>query len=708
MADRTSPFASPFQFSRAISPVQLQHETEYEKALGIKYDLTLTAEDLEAYTHFSPDQRQFMVSFIMRWQNKALDKKKAAVSNAFLCILERVKANKIAAAEKEREELKIAAIQICKTKPSKEDRTPEDVTLVTKWLSKARLNNEKLALSPPELNILASSIGIVTLPPKTPLFIQGDPGLNYYWVLAGSVTMYSSFTAAQELKLRENFKSWNRVDPLELPTAAVLGSVIFKATEGLGFGELSLIDSKTMRSLSAATSSDGGTTLIVVDKSTYNASLVALHREKMNLLQKVALMNDLKVFSTWTKSAIIHTSYAMERLVYGYNNVIAKMNQKMFDIFIICDGQCAVTTSIAVKATNILDSETRSTVAVADVFKGTIIGDIDIMEGSKKYGCTYTVKSSECVVLAMRLDDFKQLIMKAPDGTGDKILQGAAALKAYREERLVDVQKKEVKIKKQSNEEAFGNSEIVKQLEMKQQKEKLQQTAADVTRKGSRRRGSYQAGDFKEKRIDQIMESSLRDVLDDKPILSPLLSGGGRKIISTSKSAADGLTINPSVANNNVDPFTLPGLKATDVPTTPGTLRRIRVRSMTGDLVDERKDNSSSPSVGFQHYGAKLNSSFRDFNAVPYAAGSNAAGGGAAAVAALKDNGSGRGSFGGKNTDGSGRGSFGQPGAVPPMLGRGSFGKGETSLPSVNGSFNGNGSGKTRTSFSTNHKVLGR
>ena len=219
----------------------LFEDNELEKAIGLKYNLDVTPTDLANFDHYTAAQKQFLVSFTLRWRNKALDKTKAVLQNAFQMIHDRVRANKHAALVKQNAELLQNSLDILLSpKDAAHERTPENVNLITEWLHKIRISNEKLHLSDEQLKILATSMDALSLDASETLFIQGDSGKRdyYYWIVTGAVGMFSSHSAAAEVALRSKFKIWNRKTPLSVESTADLGDLIATFHDGDGFGEL--------------------------------------------------------------------------------------------------------------------------------------------------------------------------------------------------------------------------------------------------------------------------------------------------------------------------------------------------------------------------------------------------------------------------------------------------------------------------------------
>jgi len=176
-------------------------------------------------------------------------------------------------------------------------------------------------------------------------------------------------------------------------------------------------------------------------------------------LDKVQLLQKVKVFSSWTHSSLTHLSYTLTKVEYSMNDRIVMFGQALRDNFILVEGEVALTTKIKLDQTNMLDSVSYTEVKLASLFGGSILGDIELTaEKSKTYMVTAKVMSSSCTVLRISKEDFQHLILNAPDSNvGRLITEGAAATYEFRKQRLLEAQKvkkleKKEKVDKQNSE----------------------------------------------------------------------------------------------------------------------------------------------------------------------------------------------------------------------------------------------------------------
>ena len=286
--------------------------SEYEKVLGTMYDLNVTEEDLAsfgelqlplhygdfvgqiAYTfpsyppppppsppdHYTGDNKVFLVTFIMRWRNQALDKTRAKLQMAFNAIEAKMRHAQMEIAKKEREKLEDETIAILCTVPP-QDRTDEQLGTLKQWLLRMKIGKDKLSheIGNKEIDNMTRHLVAYTLPANSLLFIQGDEGSHYFWMIRGYVELFTAFTAQAEFKLRSKYKSSKDTmsDPVEIERST-LGDLIATMEPHDGFGELSIL-SDAPRSLSAATSTD--CVICRIDTDTYMHSISSIHAEKM-------------------------------------------------------------------------------------------------------------------------------------------------------------------------------------------------------------------------------------------------------------------------------------------------------------------------------------------------------------------------------------------------------------------------------------------
>eukprot|EP00520_Triparma_pacifica_P001096 CAMPEP_0118672376 /NCGR_PEP_ID=MMETSP0785-20121206/22507_1 /TAXON_ID=91992 /ORGANISM="Bolidomonas pacifica, Strain CCMP 1866" /LENGTH=560 /DNA_ID=CAMNT_0006567333 /DNA_START=12 /DNA_END=1691 /DNA_ORIENTATION=- len=527
--------------------------SEYEKVLGEKYDLNVTEEDLQRFDHFSGENKVFLVTFIMRWRNQALDKTRASLQMAFNAIKAKMRAVQHEIAKREREKLEADSINILVSVPLSE-RTEDQRATLKKWLLRMRIGKDRL----------------------------------------------SSFTAQGELKLRNKFRSKGDLilNPVQIDPET-LGDYIATMEEQDGFGELSVI-SGAPRSLSAATISDS--IICRLDKKLYDRSIKSIHAEKMILLEKKQLLGKLPMFSKWTSSALTHVSYTMTKVEYSMNDKIVMFGQALRDVYILVEGEVDLTTKIKLDKTNVLDSVSFTEVKLASLLGGSILGDIELtVEKSKTYRVTARVKSSSCVVLKMSKQDFKDLILNAPDSVvGGLIRSNAAATYEFRKKRLLEAQKVKKLQKKEKVDKKNAEASTVARLRNKVKRASFDRRPSFDRPKfelpdGSIRRPSFEpvplkvgrraevksfhSGDFRNNDFMRGLLSEVQSDWMDSLDLSglPEVNKPQRKPFSrpsTTNSAA-----RPKIGPT-LDPYALPGLRDNSAPTSPKTLRRLKSKSL--------------------------------------------------------------------------------------------------------------------------------
>ncbi|GMH67047.1 hypothetical protein TL16_g04577 [Triparma laevis f. inornata] len=419
-------------------------ESEWEKTLGAKYDLNVTEEDLMRFDHYTGNDKQFLVSFIMRWRNKALDKTRASLQNAFQAIVAKVKEVKYEEARMEKEEYQRKSLEVLVNVKSGE-RSKEDVEHVGLWLSKMKLGGDKLShLEPEQIKNMSAMMDVRILPANSLVFLQGDQGEYYYWVIDGSVELYTAFTAAKELALREQHKDRPGGEYLSVDVSE-LGNHIASMEREAGFGELRF------------------------STKTYNASIRSMHSEKMDTVRKIGIMKSFKLFSSWPTSALSHLSYKMEIKEYAYNDKMAVVGEAIRDIYLLAEGEISLTSRIKVEGTNVLDTVTYKEVQLATINTGSILGDIETtVDLVKSWKVAATVKSSTARVLVMTKEDFVHLVLNSPGDVGEKIRSGAEAVFRFRRERLLEAQRLKLKEKKVQVDKKNSESKTVEKLRQRE------------------------------------------------------------------------------------------------------------------------------------------------------------------------------------------------------------------------------------------------
>ncbi|GMI35508.1 hypothetical protein TrCOL_g10327 [Triparma columacea] len=547
--------------------------SEYEKVLGDKFDLNVTEEDLAAFDHFTGKNKMFLVTFIMRWRNQALDKTRSSMQMAFNAIKAKMREVQIEQALREKEKLEEDSINILSSVPPA-DRMEDHLETVKSWLMRMRIGKDKVShcLGREEIANLARGLVAYSLPANSLIFIQGDKGSHYFWVLRGHVDLFTAFTAKDELKLRSNFRGQDDLiaNPSQVDLEK-LGDYVATMEAYDGFGELSVL-SDAPRSLSAATTSD--CIICRLDKNLYDSSIKAIHAEKQSLFEKKKMLGKVPTFSSWTDSALTHVSYTMTKVEYAMNDKIV-----MFGV-------------------------SFTEVRVANLLSGSILGDLELtVEKSETYRVTARVKTSSCVMLKMSTDDFKDLILNSPDSdVGQTIRSNAAATSAFRKTRLLEAQKAKKFEKKVKVDKKLSEASTVSKLRNKVKRASFDRRPSFDRPKfelpeGNIRRPSFEpiprqvgrraqiksfhsgdlgSNDFMRGLLNEVQSDwmgpldlngfpEVNSKLDQKPFFRP----------STTQSKA-------TRANNMtaLDPYSLPGLRDTSAPTSPKTLRRLKSKSL--------------------------------------------------------------------------------------------------------------------------------
>ncbi|GMI14423.1 hypothetical protein TrVE_jg13212 [Triparma verrucosa] len=638
-------------------------ESEWEKTLALKYDLNVTEEDLMRFDHYTGEDKQFLVSFVMRWRNMALDKTRASLQAAFQAILRKVKEVKYNEAMKERNDLQRKSLELLTNVPPG-TRSEEDVEHLSSWLTKMKLGGEKLShLEPGQVKSMSSMMDVRVLPANSLIFLQGDSGDYYYWVISGSVELYTSFTAAKELMLREKHKDRPR-DEYSTIDVSELGNHIASMEDGTGFGELSII-SDAKRSLSAATSCE--TVLGRFSKKTYNASIRSMHSDKMDTVRKIAILKGFKLFSSWPPSALSHLSYKMDIKEYAYNDKMVVGGSAIRDIYFVAEGEINLELKIRVEGTNVLDSVTFKSVQVATIHTGSILGDIETtVEKSKSWRVTAKVKSATAKVLRMEKEDFIHLVLNSPGDVGEKVKLGAEAVHQFRKERIRDAKRMKLKEKKVQVDKKNSESKTVENLRQRVQRAsfKVGGGTRGASRGGSRRpsfgegRSGVVGGEGNsvevgsgggggsglafspplpkiEARDDDQAGGGLRRESFSRQARrsfgsSQQQTGGGRVARGSFNKKRPQTQVGGEAAQG-MNPFNLPGLRDNSKPTSPRTLRKLQSRSMGQMPSHFGRGEAGRPgtaTVGFAHYSGALQNSFGDFQESSSGLGSSRLGSG--------------------------------------------------------------------------------
>ena len=184
-----------------------------------------------------------------------------------------------------------------------------------------------------------------------PLFFQGDRGKHYWIVLSGEVriaVLESNTQARRKSKSYNRRQSWLAEETTE-PYQDDLGTTVFRAGPGVGFGQIALISKNPIRSGSCLASKHD-TTLLAIPKLLYNQHLAHLHKGQRNLDSRIEYFKQLDCCQHWTHARLMHLAFAVREKSYPRGSIVLdgrklvetakkeELNDRVLDLVFIQEG----------------------------------------------------------------------------------------------------------------------------------------------------------------------------------------------------------------------------------------------------------------------------------------------------------------------------------------------------------------------------------
>ena len=343
-------------------------DSPYLLELAKRFDLnSITQADLNRFDHFSSSHRHFLIVFINRWRNQALNKRTFQMQKAFNAVREQAKYFKYLQNKQAKVEVEEKALDALRLSSDGDARTEDQIKLIANWLGGVNINEEKTALSADQLKALAGGVRLMSAEDGEVLFLQGHKGLSYYILLSGIVCLHSSSSAASELRAKTLFKnhgpSMLRASSSEASASASASSLLGREITRIsrkydGFGELSLLSpmGEECRTLSAVccgateTSADVGggrsptthakgvVTFLALDKDCFDLSLRERNAYRLDIVAKVSALKSLPIFSSWRKATLTPISYGMKMRTYKIHDKIEVMDSPVRNVHFVIEG----------------------------------------------------------------------------------------------------------------------------------------------------------------------------------------------------------------------------------------------------------------------------------------------------------------------------------------------------------------------------------
>jgi len=275
------------------------------------------------------------------------------------------------------------------------------------------------------------------------LFLQGErSGKNgkYFMQLAGKTEMYAVVDPKLETSLLQECTRDKRKAMTSEEIREILG-ILIKTQEFGAFGEMALITGEPRTTSVIVT---GKALMVTCSRKAYREYLLPHHAEKMELSHKIRFLRGLSMLQSWGWSQISRLAFDLQVTELKHKDLVVKEGSRVNNVALIREGEASLEKEIADgpaisqgSITRMPSSQSYTTVQVAMLRSGTLIGDIEATNHTHTYLFSARVTSgSGMMVYMIPVAKFRTHFIKLHEGTKNFIQESVSARKQRYEDRL--------------------------------------------------------------------------------------------------------------------------------------------------------------------------------------------------------------------------------------------------------------------------------
>lgn len=262
--------------------------------------------------------------------NKLISKR---LASAWRVLVEGVLAKKLILKRKRHKKLTERMYEAATTSTSKpHHRMQSDCETIEAW-AKEVYRGIFCSLTPSELRVFSSKVKLIEIRENEVLFLQGETGTQFYILLEGKVSIYSSDDTS---KVGINLHRAKEVNGKEF-----LAELLNDKPDALGrmtntiwpdsgeFGEVALFSPDKTRTATAvaepieANLSTLPTCLLVLDAQAYSQSLSKHHSEAFYRRQKIQLIQSIECFKGLSYRRVVDLAFCLQKRLLSRNTVLS-------------------------------------------------------------------------------------------------------------------------------------------------------------------------------------------------------------------------------------------------------------------------------------------------------------------------------------------------------------------------------------------------
>ena len=195
-----------------------------------------------------------------------------------------------------------------------------------------------------------------------PIFLQGELGSHFFFVMGGSVRVYAEKNHHVAMQRLREIKEVGNALKLDL-NSGMLGQHITTYGANDGFGELSLSGSNPMRNgepdfplcdclqylgricyliqpcfATASAIADRHSTVLMLEKQPYMQSLAHVHKKQLMMAEKLNFLPTVAVFADWARTRLVQLAYLMVEIEVERSSVIFQQDAPCDCLLILKEG----------------------------------------------------------------------------------------------------------------------------------------------------------------------------------------------------------------------------------------------------------------------------------------------------------------------------------------------------------------------------------
>ena len=256
--------------------------------------------------------------------------------------------------------------------PSRSTCSQKDMDILHKWVEGMCSSVFYKASKKLVRHLVTNSIYKV-FEENEPIFFQTNHGDYYYLVLSGKVSIFIAQNEHLAVETAAWFahydwSTWGGEDITQK-----LGEQVTTIEEGVGFGEVALMQKRPIRTASAV--AEMMSEILMVPKSVYLADLVHLHKADDTLEKRMHfLKNECNLFSQWSEDRLVQLAYIMREESFCRGSIIERQGDPVEDLRLLMSGEV----EISEKG----NDGRRYLVALKG--KGAFVGKLEVLDGEKQ------------------------------------------------------------------------------------------------------------------------------------------------------------------------------------------------------------------------------------------------------------------------------------------------------------------------------------